>query len=190
MGTRRAVRAGFDTIEIHGAHGYLFHQFLSPASNKRMDKYGEPTLFPLKVIEAIKSEIPSGMPLILRISAVEYNVHGYTFDDILKYCVLFIKAGIDLLDVSAEGDAEIKPEIYPGYQTRYAEKIREKLHVPFMSVAKLEIWEIAELVFREEKADLVCIGKGMLRQPYWVKEAAEKLNVNFELPGVYNLSYQ
>lgn len=188
-GAKRAVEAGFDTIEIHGAHGYLLHQFLSPASNKRSDRYGDPLEFPREVIRAIKAEIPSGMPLILRISAVEYNKEGYSFDDMLGYCEAFIEDGVDILDVSTGGDSPIRPIVYPGYQVKYAKAIRDKFGIPVMSVGKLENPEVAEMVIRDEFADFVCIGKGMLRNPYWAKEAAIALGAELKMPGVYDQGF-
>ncbi|MCG5105380.1 NADH:flavin oxidoreductase/NADH oxidase [Oceanobacillus alkalisoli] len=188
-GAKRTVEAGFDTIELHGAHGYLIHQFLSPASNQRTDKYGEHVRFAKEVIQAVKAEIPSGMPLIMRISAVEYNGKGYTFDDMLEYCKTFIEAGVDMFDVSTGGDSVNRPDVYPGYQTSYAKAVREKLQVPVMSVGRLEVPEVAEMVIKEGHADMVSIGRGMLRDPYWAKEAAEKLGYSLELPGEYNLGY-
>lgn len=188
-GTKRTVEAGFDTIEIHGAHGYLLHQFLSPATNQRTDKYGDHVLFAKEVIQAVKSEMPSSMPLIMRISAVEYNGRGYTFEDILKHCRTFVEAGVDMFDVSTGGDSVNKPDVYPGYQTSYAKEIREKLQVPVMSVGRLENPDVAEMVIKEGSADLVAVGRGMLRNPYWAKEAAEQLGYRFELPGEYNLGF-
>jgi NADPH2 dehydrogenase len=189
QGAKRSVAAGFDTIEIHGAHGYLLHQFMSPASNKRNDEYGDPTKFPVKVIEAVKSAIPKEMPILFRISAIEYIEGGYTFEDTLSYCETFKQAGVDLFDVSTGANSPVKPKVYPGYQVKYATKIKNKLDIPVMSVGKLETPELADAVIQEELADLICIGKGMLREPYWAKEAAQQLGKDLELPGVYNMGY-
>lgn len=190
-GAKRAVRAGFDTIEIHGAHGYLLHQFMSKASNKRDDEYGEPTHFTSQVIRAIKAEVPSGFPLILRISAVEYNNdEGYSFVDMGNYCREFIKDGIDMFDVSTGANSPVKPTVYPGYQIKYAKQLKSLLDIPVMTVGKMENAELADYAIRENFADLVCIGRGMLKNPYWAKDAAEKLNVPLELPGVYNMGYE
>jgi NADPH2 dehydrogenase len=187
--TERAVRANFDAIELHGAHGYLLHQFISRASNHREDKYGDPTLFAKEVIEAVKSEMPSGMPLIMRISAIEYTDHPYTLSEMIKYCGTFIHAGVDMFDVSTGGNSPNKPEIFPGYQAKFARTIKESLNIPVISVGRLEIPEVAEFVLNSDYADLVSIGKGMLKDPYWAKTAAEKLNVQIEMPGVYGLGY-
>jgi NADPH2 dehydrogenase len=186
---KRAVSAGFDTIELHGAHGYLLHQFMSPASNKRTDEYGEYSRFPFEVIRAVKQVIPNDMPLIFRVSAVEYSVGGYTFEDMLEMCKLFVEAGIDVFDVSTGGDCPVRPEVYPAYQVEYAQKFKNALLVPIISVGKLEDPNVAEAVLRQNQADMVCIGKGMLKNPYWVKEAATTLGIDFKLPGVYDMGF-
>ncbi len=186
----RAVRAGFDTIEIHGAHGYLLHQFMSKSSNKRTDEYGEPMKFCSEVIKAVKAVIPASMPLIMRVSAIEYNQPaGYTFEEMIRYCSEFIELGVDLFDVSTGGNSPNKPIVYPGYQVAYANQIKEILHVPTISVGSLETPQVAEMVLREEWADLICIGKGMLKNPHWAKEAALQLGEEIHLPGVYDQGY-
>jgi NADPH2 dehydrogenase len=184
---KRAVMAGFDTIELHGAHGYLLHQFMSPASNKRNDEYGEYSKFPLEVIRAVKQVIPNEMPLIFRVSAVEYSEGGYTFEEMLDMCKLFVEAGVDVFDVSTAGDCPVRPEVYPAYQVKYAQAYKHALNIPIISVGRLENPNVAEAVLRQNQADMICIGKGMLKNPYWVKEAAATLGVDFKLPGVYNL---
>ncbi|MCQ6268363.1 NADH:flavin oxidoreductase/NADH oxidase [Fictibacillus sp. WQ 8-8] len=184
-----AVQAGFDTIELHGAHGYLLHQFFSPASNKREDEYGRYNRFPLEVIKAVKAKMPGDMPLIMRISAVEYREGGYGFNHMLEMIPDFIEAGIDAFDVSTGGDGPVRPKVYPAYQAKYAEIIKNTFHVPVISVGNLETPAVAESVIRSEVADLVAIGRGMLRNPYWVKEASLQIGENIDLPGVYNLGY-
>lgn len=186
----RAVRAGFDTIEIHGAHGYLLHQFMSKSSNKRTDEYGEPIKFCSEVIQAVKAVIPANMPLIMRISAIEYNQPtGYTFEDMIRYCSEFKKLGVDLFDVSTGGNSPNKPTVYPGYQVDYAKQLKERLRVPTIAVGNLETPQVAEMVLREEHADLICIGKGMLKNPHWAKDAAIQLGEKIQLPGVYDQGY-
>jgi NADPH2 dehydrogenase len=188
-GAKRAVRANFDAIELHGAHGYLLHQFISRTTNKRDDKYGDPTLFAEEVIEVIKAEMPSDMPLIMRISAIEYTDESYHLEDMIRYCKTFVQAGVDMFDVSTGGNSPNRPEVFPGYQTKYAKAIKEYVKVPVISVGSLENPEVAEYVLRDGSADLVSIGKGMLKDPYWAKSAAEKLKVDMEMPGVYGLGY-
>ncbi|MCL7749601.1 NADH:flavin oxidoreductase/NADH oxidase [Halalkalibacter alkaliphilus] len=184
-----AVKAGFDTIELHGAHGYLLHQFMSPVSNKRKDKYGEYTAFPLEVIKAVRASIPSSMPLIMRVSAREYGEQSYDLDHVLSMIPEFIKAGVDAFDVSTGGNSPVRPEVYPGYQVKYAKKIKEIFGIPVIAVGRLENPDIAEKVIRDKEADIVAIGRGMLRSPYWAKEASLHVKENLELPGVYDMGY-
>lgn len=188
-GTKRSVRAGFDTIEIHGAHGYLLHQFISRATNKRQDRYGDPVLFAKEVIEAVKSSMPGEMPLIMRISAIEYTDEPYSLEDMINYCEIFKRAGVDMFDVSTGGNSPNRPHVYPAYQSKYAKAIKEKVNIPVISVGSLEKPEIAEYIVQEEIADLVSIGKGMLKDPHWAKTAAEQLGASLEMPGVYGLGY-
>ncbi|WP_339251766.1 NADH:flavin oxidoreductase/NADH oxidase [Sporosarcina sp. FSL W8-0480] len=188
-GAKRAVEAGFDAIELHGAHGYLMHQFISPISNKRSDEYGHPSKFSKEVIEAVKSEMPSEMPLILRISAREYHPDGYDFTFMKKLIPQFIDCGVDILDVSTGGNSIHRPHVYPGYQSSYSNEIRNHFNVPTISVGELRDPKVAEMILQEGMADLISIGKGQLRHPYWAKEAAVELGVELEMPGEYNLGY-
>ncbi|PKR77919.1 NADPH dehydrogenase [Halalkalibacillus sediminis] len=187
--TKLAVEAGFDSIELHGAHGYLLHQFISPRSNLRDDIYGEYDRFPLEVIKEVRSQMPEDMPLILRVSAIEHGEDGYGLDHLMPMLKKFVDAGVDAFDVSTGGNSTNRPEVYPGYQVDYAEAIKKEIGVPVISVGALEDPEVAAKVVDEGQADMVAIGKGLLRQPYWPKEAAEKLGVDFDLPGVYNVGY-
>lgn len=188
-GVERAVQAGVDAIELHGAHGYLIHQFMSPTTNKRDDVYGDLDRFALDVIHAVKGAMPKGMPLVFRVSAVEYAEEGYTFAEMLDKCRRFITAGVDAFDVTTGGNSPYRPEVYPAYQSKYAQIYKAKLGVPVISVGRLENPQVAELLIRNDIADMVCIGRGMLRNPYWVKEAAIVLGANLEMPGVYNMGY-
>jgi NADPH2 dehydrogenase len=188
--TKLAVEAGFDVIELHGAHGYLLHQFLSPRSNKRTDEYGEYDRFPLEVIKEVRKNMPEDMPLVLRISAVEYGEEGYNFGHIQKYISKFNEAGVDAFDVSSGGNSPNRPEVFPAYQVKYAETIKKEYNLPVISVGALEDPLVAERVVQQKQADMIAIGKGLLRYPYWLKEAAEILGVQYELPGVYNMGYQ
>lgn len=185
-GARRALSAGVDCIELHGAHGYLINQFMSPLSNHRGDRYGEPTRFPLEVIAAVKSVMPSDMPLFMRVSAVEYSPEGYTFDQLVEMCRAFGAAGVDLFDVSSGGNAPVvPPHIYPGYHVPYASEIKRRLHMPVMGVGILEDYRLAESVVAEGRVDLVAIGRGLLRDPYWANSAAVALGEKALIPKEY-----
>jgi NADPH2 dehydrogenase len=185
--TKLAVQAGVDTVELHGAHGYLLHQFMSPFSNKRTDEYGEYSKFPLEVIKIVRDNMPDDMPLIMRISATEYDEGGYNFEHMKAMIPSFIEAGVDVFDVSTGGNGPTRPATYPAYQVQYAEKVRKLFNIPVISVGRLENPLVAEAVVGNEQTDMVAIGKGLLRKPYWMKEASRSLNQEVKLPGVYDM---
>lgn len=190
LAVRRAVKAGFDTIEIHGAHGYLIHQFQSPYTNHRTDEYGKDLpKFGREVIQAVKSELPGNMPLILRISAKEYVEGGYGIKESIAFSKEYQKAGVDIFHVSSGGEGPIggdgKPGTHAGYQLPLAREIKEALNVPVIAVGKLEEPQLANAVIGNEEADLVAVGRGQLRNPYWTLEAAVKLNKKTNIPVQY-----
>ncbi|GAX89247.1 NADH:flavin oxidoreductase/NADH oxidase [Effusibacillus lacus] len=189
-GVRRAVQAGVDTVEIHGAHGYLIHQFHSPLTNKRTDEYGKDmTKFGVEVIEAAKSELPSNTPLIMRISAIEYVENGYGLDYSIELCKRYQQAGVDLFHITSGGEGPIgsggRPGANPGYQIPFARAIKEALQVPVIAVGKLEDPALAESVIGNQDADLVAIGRGMLRNPYWALHAGVAVGHKPEVPQQY-----
>jgi 2,4-dienoyl-CoA reductase-like NADH-dependent reductase (Old Yellow Enzyme family) len=173
----RAIEAGADTIEIHGAHGYLIHQFHSPAINQRNDEYGQDlALFGVEVIQAIKSVMPKDMPLLMRISAVEYMDKGYDLEHSIALSRRYLEAGVDMFHISSGGEGpspKVKPGNHPGYQVPYAIAIKQALQVPVIAVGLLDNPDIAEATIANEDADLVAIGRGMLRDPYWAIHALE-----------------
>lgn len=190
-GARRAVEAGFDTVEIHGAHGYLIHQFHSPLTNRRDDEYGaDPALFGVRVVQAVKEVVPASMPVLMRVSAREYVDGGYQEDYALEFCRRYQEAGVDLFHVSSGGEGPIGagggPSAGPGYQSGLAAYIRSGLNVPVIAVGRLESYEEAERVLRDEEADLVAVGRGMLSDPYWALHAEEALGGVTEVPEPYN----
>ncbi|UOF89601.1 NADH:flavin oxidoreductase/NADH oxidase [Fodinisporobacter ferrooxydans] len=191
---RRAVRAGVDTIELHGAHGYLIHQFQSPLTNKRDDEYGRDfARFGVEVIQAVKKEMPADMPLLFRISAVEYADGGYDIDHAIALCKTYQAAGVDVFHVSSGGEGPAgmrKPGNYPGYQVPFARAIREALSVPVIAVGMLEEPALAEAVVCNGDADLVAIARGMLRDPYWATRAAINLGHDpINIPIQYQRGY-
>lgn len=187
---KRAVKAGVDAVEIHGAHGYLVHQFMSPLSNHRQDEYQEPTRFGVEVIESIKSQLPQGMPLIMRLSATDYVAEGYDFPDLLKMAQVYRKHGVDMFDVSSGGNAPVIPDEFPGYQVPYAAMLRKQLDVPVIAVGKLESPELAESVVQQQQADIIAIARGLLRNPYWVNTAAQVLGGTIQVPPEYDRAFQ
>lgn len=189
-GVARAVQAGVDVIELHGAHGYLIHQFQSPLTNHRTDEYGQDlNLFGKEVIRAAKSEMPEGMPLILRISAQEYVDGGYGIAESLVFSEAYKEAGVDIFHISAGGEGPIaaagRPGTHAGYQVPLARAIKENLNVPVIAVGRLDEPVLANAVIGNEDADLVAVGRGMLRNPYWTLEAAAQLQKETELPKQY-----
>jgi NADPH2 dehydrogenase len=183
---RRAVTAGVDVIELHGAHGYLIQQFLSPVTNQRDDAYGDPARFPLAVIAAVRGEMPAGMPLLMRLSLREVGPGGYDEAYLLPLLPRFVAAGVDAFDVSSGGDAPVRPNAYPGYQLALARTVRERVGVPVAAVGMLHAPDVAEYAVRSEHADVILVGRGMLRTPYWAHEAARALGVALPLPGEYD----
>lgn len=183
---RRAVEAGVDFIEIHAAHGYLINQFLSPLTNKRTDAYGENrSLFLKEVLEEIIPHIPKQMPVFLRVSAEDYMDDGNHPEDICRLLDQ-VKHMIDLVHVSSGAvvdNAVIK--VYPGYQVRFAEKIKQQLKLPVMAVGMLESPELAEKTLTNGSADIIALGRELLRNPYWPLHAAKALEKVIEWPEAY-----
>ncbi|MCM3626162.1 NADH:flavin oxidoreductase/NADH oxidase [Paenibacillus glycanilyticus] len=191
----RAVKAGVDTIEIHGAHGYLIHQFQSPYTNKRNDEYGKDlNLFGVEVIHAVKSAMPDGMPLIMRITAKEYVDGGYGIEESVAFSKVYKEAGVDMFHVSSGGEGPIlahgKPGTHVAYQVPMARAIKQGLDVPVIAVGRLDEPALANAVVGNEDADLVAVGRGMLRNPYWTLEAATKLGKEISFPGVYGIGFK
>jgi len=190
----RAVKAGVDAIELHGAHGYLIHQFQSSFTNKRTDEYGQDlTRFGKEIIQAAKSVMPSKMPLIMRISAIEYVEGGYGLKESVEFSKIYKEAGVDMFHVSAGGEGQIaahgRPGTHAAYQVPFAREIKEKLNTPVIAVGRLDEPSLANAVIGNEEADLVAVGRGMLRNPYWTLEAAAKLNKETVVPKQYSPSF-
>ncbi len=186
----RAVKAGFDAIEIHGAHGYLIHQFHSALTNKREDEYGQDlTRFGCEVVEAVKGEMPEEMPLIMRISAREYVDGGYGLEDSVAFAKAYRQAGVDMFDISSGGEGPIgsggSPGSHAAYQVPFAKAIKQALGVPVIAVGRLEEPALANAVIGNGEADLVAVGRGLLRNPYWALEAAAVLNKEAAVPKPY-----
>ena len=194
LAAQRAVKAGVDTIELHGAHGYLIHQFTSAYTNKRTDEYGqELTKFGKEVIQATKNEIPEDMPLIMRISGREYVEGGYGINEAIEFGREFQKAGVDMFHVSAGGEGPIaaagRPGTHVAYQVPLARAIKEALNIPVIAVGRLDEPELANSVVGNEDADLVAVGRAMLRNPYWALEAATVLHKEIEIPVQYERGF-
>jgi len=190
----RAVKAGADTVELHGAHGYLIHQFHSPLINDRTDEYGQDyALFGEQIIRAVKNVIPADMPLMIRISAVEYADGGYDLAHSIEIAKRYRDAGVDIFHVSSGGEAPFGtrggPAYAPGYQVPLARAYREALGVPVIAVGWLDDPQVSEAALRDGSTDLVAVGRGMLRDPYWAVHALHKLDGKGNPPRQYERSY-
>ncbi|MBW7473315.1 NADH:flavin oxidoreductase/NADH oxidase [Paenibacillus oenotherae] len=190
---RRAVEAGVDTIELHGAHGYLIHQFHSPSINNRDDEYGKDLAkFGVEVIQAVKSVLPQGMPLIMRISAVEYMDGGYDLEHSIAISKRYKDAGVDIFHVSSGGEGPAgarKPGNYPGYQVPMARAIKQALEVPVIAVGNLDDPKLAEATIANGDADLIGVARGMLRDPYWALHAIQAVSKEGTPPPQYLRAY-
>ncbi|SFD52150.1 NADPH2 dehydrogenase [Lentibacillus persicus] len=186
-GARRAKEANFDIIEIHGAHGYLINQFLSPLTNKRNDEYGGSLenryRFLSEVIEAVQSEWNG--PIFVRISTDEYAPDGSTLSDILYFTSRMKQQGIDLIDCSSGGVVPASINRYPGYQLKRCEMIKREAAVATGGVGLITTGIQAEEIVQNDRADLVFIGRALLRNPYWPKACADALNETITPPKQY-----
>ena len=185
----RARAAGFRIVEIHSAHGYLLQEFLSPLSNRRNDEYGgsfeNRIRFLLQVVEAVKTVWPAENPLFVRISATDWREGGWTIGDSVKLASALKNMEVDLIDCSSGGnifDAVIP--FSPGYQVPYSEAVRET-GILTSAVGLITSAEQAESILREGKADLILLGREMLRNPYFPLKAAKELGADIEWPVQY-----
>lgn len=181
--TRRALAAGFQMVELHAAHGYLLHQFLSPLSNFRTDRFGgslqNRMRFPIAVGRAMRDAWPSELPLLARISCVDGMDGGWTIEDSLVFARALKEVGFDLIDCSSGGiagaatAARLPREL--GFQVEMAEAIRNGADMPTMAVGLIIDPQMAEAIIRDGKADLVAIGREALHNPFWPRHAAQAL---------------
>jgi len=183
----RAKQAGFDIIEIHGAHGYLINEFLSPLSNHRTDQYGGTMenryRFLKEVIAAVKS-VWNG-PLFVRVSANDYNDEGLNPSHYVTIANWMKEEGVDLIDVSSGAVVPAKISPYPGYQVPFAEKIKQEAKIPTGAVGLITTSIQAEEILQNNRADLIFLARALLRDPYWARTAAEELGADIEPPVQY-----
>ncbi|MBN8432866.1 NADPH dehydrogenase NamA [Priestia flexa] len=186
-GAKRSKQAGFDIIEIHGAHGYLIHQFLSPLSNKRTDEYGGSAenryRFLQQTINSVK-EVWDG-PLFVRVSATDYAEGGLTIDDHVTFAKWMKEQGVDLIDVSSGALVHAKINVYSGYQVPFAEKIKHEANIDTGAVGLITSGLQAEEILQSKRADLIFVARELLRDPYWPRTAAKELNTTIEAPVQY-----
>jgi 2,4-dienoyl-CoA reductase-like NADH-dependent reductase (Old Yellow Enzyme family) len=186
----RAQDAGFEVIELHAAHGYLGHQFLSPLSNQRSDEYGgsfaNRVRFVLEMVAAVREKWPGQRPLFVRISATDWVEGGWNLDESVELAKLLKSAGVDLIDCSSGGlvpNAVIPAG--PGYQVPFAERIRREAGIATGAVGMILAPAQAECILRTGQADMVLLARELLRDPYWPLHAAEALHHKAEWPAQY-----
>ncbi|MFE5893468.1 NADH:flavin oxidoreductase/NADH oxidase [Streptomyces sp. NPDC056462] len=191
---RRALTAGFEIAEIHGAHGYLINEFLSPYSNHRTDEYGgsyeNRTRFALQVVDAVREMWPDDKPLFFRISATDWlEDDGWTADDTVRFAADLKAHGIDLLDVSTGGNASgARIPVGPGYQVPFAARVKAETSLPVAAVGLITDVEQAEKIIGNGEADAVLLGRELLRSPSWARHAARELGGDVHVPDQYHRS--
>ncbi|HSE07436.1 MAG TPA: NADH:flavin oxidoreductase/NADH oxidase [Nocardioidaceae bacterium] len=178
---RRALGAGFEVLEIHAAHGYLLHEFLSPLSNNRQDEYGgsfdNRVRLLLRVVRALRDAVPESTPLLVRISATDWVEGGWTLDDSVTLGGLLRENGVDLVDVSSGGNAPADVQVGAGYQVPFARRIRNEAGIPTGAVGLITDPKQAEEILADNAADVVLLARAMLRDPHWALQAAHALGV-------------
>jgi 2,4-dienoyl-CoA reductase-like NADH-dependent reductase (Old Yellow Enzyme family) len=193
VAAQRADRAGFDAIEIHAAHGYLLHEFLSPLSNFRTDSYGgsfeNRTRIVIEVVDAIRAVWPDGKPLFIRFSATDWVEGGWTIDETSELTKLLKDHGVDLVDVSSGAIvAEARIEVSPGYQVPFAREVRDVSGMATGAVGMITDPHQAQQVLDDGSADVVLVGRAGLREPAWPQRAAHELGIPWRDAG-YPMQY-
>ncbi len=191
VAARRAREAGFEIIEVHAAHGYLVHEFLSPLANQRTDRYGgsfeNRTRFLLEAIKAVRSEWPDERPLFVRISATDWAEGGWVLDDSVALAQALKATGqVDLIDCSSGGLVQRQaPVIHPGYQVPFAAAVKSRAGIATSAVGMIYGADMAEQIVANGQADMVSLGRAMLVDPYWPLHAANQLRAQIAWPVQY-----
>ncbi|MEU8773849.1 NADH:flavin oxidoreductase/NADH oxidase [Streptomyces sp. NPDC048606] len=191
----RALAAGYEVLEVHGAHGYLIGEFLSPHSNRRTDSYGgsfeNRTRFAVEVVDAIRAVWPEKLPLLFRISATDWlDGDGWTADETVRFADVLREHGVDLLDVSTGGLApHVKIPVGPGYQVPFAARVKKETGLPASAVGLITEPRQAEKILADGEADAVVLGRELLRDPYWARRAARELGAEIPVPDQYHRSW-
>ena len=198
----RAAVAGFQVLELHGAHGYLIHQFLSPHSNKRTDHYGGPLAnrlrFAMEVTRAVRANWPAHLPLFFRVSATDWLADdtdaarpGWTVDDTVELAQQLKDLGVDLIDVSSGGSAPDAPiRVAPSYQIPFAARVRAAAQIPTAGVGLITEPEQADSIIADGLADAVFLARVLLRNPVWIRQAAEHLGHPLPYPPQYKRAFR
>lgn len=186
----RALHAGFDVIEVHMAHGYLLHEFLSPLSNQRHDAYGgsleNRMRLPLQIAQAVRDIWPDGKPVFVRISATDWIDGGWDLQQSIALAQALKQRGIDLIDCSSGGNSPAKITVAPGYQVPFAEAIRHQAGIATGAVGMITTARQAEEIIEQGRADAVSLAREMLRDPYWPLRAAHGLKADIAWPQQYD----
>lgn len=188
--TRRALDAGFRVIELHAAHGYLLHEFLSPISNHRDDRYGgsfeNRTRFVCEVVQAVRAILPDDFPLFIRISATDWAPGGWDADQSVQLARILIPLGVDLIDCSSGALVPgVRIPVGPGYQVQFAERIRRETGILTGAVGLITEPAQANNIIEEGRADVVILARQLLREPYFALHAAKQLGVSVPWPVQY-----
>ncbi len=190
---RRADEAGFDALEIHSAHGYLIHQFLSPITNRRTDEYGGSLENRTRLLKEILTEIrkvwPGQKPLWIRVSASDYAVGGVNVNMIVDI-IKSVRSYIDLVHVSSGGLLPLGVRSYPGYQVPFAAKIRKDCGLPTIAVGLITDENLSEEILQNGRADLIAVGRQLLADPYWPIRIAVKNNIPGYVPKPYERAFR
>jgi 2,4-dienoyl-CoA reductase-like NADH-dependent reductase (Old Yellow Enzyme family) len=186
----RALRAGFEVVEIHSAHGYLLHEFLSPLSNKRTDSYGgsfeNRTRLLREVVSAVRRVLPERSPLFVRISATDWVKDAWDVDQSAALAEQLIPLGVDLVDCSSGGVVpNVQIPARPGYQVPFADEIRQRTGIMTGAVGMITSAAQADQILREDKADIVLLAREFLRQPYWPLMVGKELGFPVSWPIQY-----
>ena len=184
----RSVAVGFDVVEIHAAHGYLFHQFYSPLSNERSDEYGgsfeNRVRFLLETTKAIRAAIPTDTVLFVRISASDWVEGGWNIIDAVELSKELKELGVDLIDASSAGNSpDQKIKVEPGFQVPFATAIRTEAGIPTSAVGLITTPEQAQHIVESNEADAIFLAREMIRNPRWALSAAEKLGIKIKWPA-------
>ncbi|MEJ2125693.1 MAG: oxidoreductase, partial [Alphaproteobacteria bacterium] len=186
----RANRIGIDVIELHSAHGYLLHQFLSPLSNQRNDAYGgsleNRMRFPLEVVRAARAALPENRPLGIRISATDWTDGGLTLDESVEYAKRLKDAELDFICVSSGGNVpDAKIPTGPGYQVHLSQRIRKEVGIATRTVGMIANPQQAEDILQAGDADMIALARGFMDDPRWPMHAAEALGAKIAYPSQY-----
>ena len=189
-GVRRAIRAGFKVIELHAAHGYLMHEFLSPLTNRRSDEYGgsleNRMRLPLEIASAVRRELPEETPLFVRISSTDWHEGAWDLEQSITLAQRLRTVGVDLVDASSGGAVPaVRIPLAPGYQVPFAAAIRERANILTGAVGLITEPHQANDIISSGKADLVILAREMLREPYWALKAAQTLEREPTWPAQY-----